>query len=590
MTRYRLWRPFIHYGGHAWATVITTSGNSRRAPYRSNLCLYEDGKPLVAAHQARVTIRGHGGGRYNHWGYFLIFSTTDNSNPNKNGRRYMYDFSLDPETWEQERNRRVAGLWKFHPQADFFLARGGDRVPPPMICNIGLTNKCNLRCEICGSQKYLDETGVRRRHMALETFESVAETIFPFLVTVELNSQGDPLLYPHIETVLQRIAQHRCELKLQTNGTLFTDRVIDLLIQQHGTVMISLDAVGPKFDEVRRGGIWAKAESGLKRFLAARDPKRLSAGIYPTLTRRTISEAINVVEWAAAHDVDIVVFHRYNPIQNSFEEAPSDDEYARVRDTLAQWSARNGNPLEVRFEGQLLNSSPPPSRRTEYADVVKQMYTIEFPVPSFPIDYVAETQGDPIYICTSPVNYVEIGLDGQICACCRAQDLPLGYATSVERFADAWFGRNYDRIRRSLRRDATGPYPLPNCEGCIKFFAPKSAGNRVAVSYEPGAPLAPDALDLVAEDEIRIEAIQKERGHCHIALIPPGVDPMAFELWEDDRRLGPGESLHDEIRAKGSGRYSIWGRSLYFSTSDNTDARRNDRVYVLRRRHRKAAE
>jgi len=131
MTRYRLWRPFIHYGGHAWATVITTSGNSRRAPYRSNLCLYEDGKPLVAAHQARVTIRGHGGGRYNHWGYFLIFSTTDNSNPNKNGRRYMYDFSLDPETWEQERNRRVAGLWKFHPQADFFLARGGDRVPPP---------------------------------------------------------------------------------------------------------------------------------------------------------------------------------------------------------------------------------------------------------------------------------------------------------------------------------------------------------------------------------------------------------------------------------------------------------------------------
>jgi MoaA/NifB/PqqE/SkfB family radical SAM enzyme len=490
---------------------------------------------------------------------------------------------LAPGTWSSERVRRATELWKFHPRGDYYLARGGDRMPPPVMCNIGLTNKCNLRCEICGSQKYLDETGVRRRHMAFETFEAVAETIFPFLVTVELNSQGDPLLYPHIEDVLRRIAQHRCEVKLQTNGTLFTDRAIELLIQQHGTVMLSLDAVGPKFDEVRRGGVWAKAEPGLTHFLSARDPKRLSVGVYPTVTRRTIGEAINIVEWAAEHDVDTVVFHRYSPIQNSFEEAPSDDEYARMRELLRQWDILNGDSLEIRFEQELLSSSTSRLRRflrrVEYADDAKREFLPEIvPFPREP------GSGHPIYTCTSPIEYVEIGLEGQIAACCRAQDVTLGYATSVERFADAWLGPNYDRIRRSLRRDATGPYPLPNCEGCVKFFAPKAAGNRVAVSYERGAPLSPHALDLDAGDEIPIEAIQKEQGHCHITLLPPGIDPMAFELWEDDRRLGPGETLHDEIRAKGGGRYSIWGRSLYFSTSDNTDARRNERMYVLRRR------
>lgn len=492
----------------------------------------------------------------------------------------------DLERWHKHRTRRAAELWKFHPQADFFLARGGDQIPPPLACNIGLTNKCNLRCEICGSQKYLDETGIRRRHMAFETFEAVAETIFPFLVTVELNSQGDPLLHPRIEDVLQRIAQHRCEIKIQTNGTLFTDRVIDLLMRQYGEVMISLDAVGPKFDEVRRGGVWAKAAPSLERFLSARDPKRLSAGIYPTLTRRTIGEAINIVEWAAAHDVDTVVFHRYNPIQDSFEEAPSDDEYARVRDALARWSARNRTTLEVKFEGELLSPRASRPRRVEYADPIKWLF-LRDSAPSFPTEL---GKGDPVYICVSPTEYVEIGLEGQIGACCRAQDLPLGYATSVERFADAWLGRNYDRIRRSLRRDATGPYPLPNCEGCVKFFAPKAAGSRVAVSYERGTPLSADALNLAADDEIRIEAIQKEQGHCHITLVPPGVDPTAFELWEDGRRLGPSETFHDEIRAKGGGRYSLWGRSLYFSTSDNTDARRNERVYVLRRQRRHVAE
>lgn len=594
MTAHKLIRPFKHYGGNAWATFVFKPGDSRTGPYASTLCLYEDGRRLTAAHLDHAAVRAYGGGRFSHFGHLLVFSATDNSNPNRNGRRYTYDFSLDRATWDRERTQRRTELWKLHPRADFFLSRGGDRVPPPVVCNIGLTNKCNLRCEICGSQKFLDETGVRRRHMSFETFEAVAETIFPFLVTVELNSQGDPLLHPRIADVLQRIERHGCELKLQTNGTLFTDRVIERLACQRGEVMLSLDAVGSKFDEVRRGGVWAKAEPGLTRFLATRDPQRLSVGIYPTLTRRTIHEVINIVEWAAAHDVDSVVFHRYNPIQNSFEEAPSEEEYARVRAELAHWAASTKSPLEVKFENAVMGGNGGQRRRArerseaKYAHAPKYMFMTEFRSPTVPLDDRADG-ADPVFTCTAPRDYIEIGLEGQIGACCRAQDLPLGYATSVEQFADAWLGPNYERIRRSLRRDAAGPYPLPNCETCVKFFAPLSAKDRPAVRYDRGASPSPDALNLVWGDEIRLEVFQKEKGHCHITTIPPGVDPTSFELWEDDHPLGPGEALHDQIREEGRGRYSIWGRSLYFSTSDNSDARYNDRHYVLRRIVRKRA-
>ena len=105
-----------------------------------------------------------------------------------------------------------------------FARRAATRYPPPIVCNLSLTNKCNLRCEICGSQKHLDATGILRRHMDIGRFEAVAETLFPVIAEVELNSQGDPLLYPHIERVLEVIAAYRCELKVQTNGTLFTDQ------------------------------------------------------------------------------------------------------------------------------------------------------------------------------------------------------------------------------------------------------------------------------------------------------------------------------------------------------------------------------
>jgi hypothetical protein len=41
--------------------------------------------------------------------------------------------------------------------------------------------------------------------------------------------------------------------------------------------------------------------------------------------------------------------------------------------------------------------------------------------------------------------------------------------------------------------------------------------------------------------------------------------------------------MHDAIRELGGGRYAINGRSLYFSTSDRSDPRRNDRSYRLQR-------
>lgn len=52
-------------------------------------------------------------------------------------------------------------------------------------------------------------------------------------------------------------------------------------------------------------------------------------------------------------------------------------------------------------------------------------------------------------------------------------------------------------------------------------------------------------------------------------------------LLEDDIPLAAPHTAHDEVRRLGRGRYSHWGRCIYFSTSDNTDPRRNGRLYKL---------
>jgi MoaA/NifB/PqqE/SkfB family radical SAM enzyme len=479
---------------------------------------------------------------------------------------------------EEERTLDPSDLWRLHPRGDYFLARGGTTLGPPITANIALTNKCNLRCEICGSQKYLDQTETRRRHMAFETFSAVADTLFPFLVTVELNSQGDPLIYPRIIDVIESIARHGCEMKVQTNGTLFTDAVVDALTAASGEVNLSLDAVGPKFDEVRQGGLWSAAERGLERFLAARNPKTLSVHLYPTVTRRTIGEAVNVVSWAAAHDVDSVVFHRYSPIQDSFEEAPSDDELEAMRDVLMRWAADNKDPIRVRFEGFSLNGAEPHLRKRTFASG-KHAFRKVYAKLNYPID-AGDPCADPELVCTAPVSYAEIGLDGQLSACCRSQESPIGHATSVEAFADAWFGPNYQRIRGSLRRGALGHYPLPDCEGCMASFAPRAAAGRRAVSYDEHD--RPEEVLVWRDGDLRLDGMYKIEGHCFMSRLPGWIRPGHFDLWENDQRLGPSETPQDAIRSGGEGRFLIADRRVYWAASDNTDPRKNARTYVLR--------
>ena len=83
--------PFGSYGGKAFdAPVQGPTGDSAERPTASALVLCEDQKRLGPAHSQHEDIRTAGRGRYSHWGAYVIFSSSDNSDPNANGRRYSY--------------------------------------------------------------------------------------------------------------------------------------------------------------------------------------------------------------------------------------------------------------------------------------------------------------------------------------------------------------------------------------------------------------------------------------------------------------------------------------------------------------------
>jgi hypothetical protein len=81
---------FSPQSGHCFTVQVPSSpvGDSEGEPDHSPAQVFEDGVALGPAHAAHAEIRQKGGGRYSHWQNTLYFSTSDNSDPNTNGRRY----------------------------------------------------------------------------------------------------------------------------------------------------------------------------------------------------------------------------------------------------------------------------------------------------------------------------------------------------------------------------------------------------------------------------------------------------------------------------------------------------------------------
>jgi len=69
---------------------LPQSGDTEEKPGISTLHLFENDVELGPAHATHRDIRNYGLGQFSHWGTVLYFSTSDNSNPLTNGRKYRY--------------------------------------------------------------------------------------------------------------------------------------------------------------------------------------------------------------------------------------------------------------------------------------------------------------------------------------------------------------------------------------------------------------------------------------------------------------------------------------------------------------------
>ena len=90
--RFEMPRPFNPNGGASYYTSLPgleqISDESENFE-RSTVMVCEGNLKLGPAHAGHVAISELGRGRFSHWGGNIVFSASDNSDPNTNGRGYL---------------------------------------------------------------------------------------------------------------------------------------------------------------------------------------------------------------------------------------------------------------------------------------------------------------------------------------------------------------------------------------------------------------------------------------------------------------------------------------------------------------------
>jgi radical SAM protein with 4Fe4S-binding SPASM domain len=300
---------------------------------------------------------------------------------------------------------------------------------PPERLILELANTCNLDCPMCR----IGEFGVdATRFMPRETFDRVADELFPLVRDVRLNGLGEATLVPWFDHCIARVAEAGLHGELITNLTC-DDQTIEALLAARFVVLVSWDAATPRlFEALRRPARWDEQRARLDHLgrIAARDGLDDHVHLLFTLQRANVGELPGMVRLAAE---------------------------AGVRHVLV-------NVVKLQDERWVEGARPDLLRSVDEARDLAERLGVRLTLP----DHVGRIGLDGAGVlptsargCDRPHKEVVVRWNGDLTVCNMFNPYTYGH---LERhgFDRAWNGS----LAQAFRRLVDGPSKHPYCEGC----------------------------------------------------------------------------------------------------------------------------
>ncbi len=170
------------------------------------------------------------------------------------------------------------------------LARAMGR-PRPFFVQYSLLNACNAECAYCNCPQREDPRADVSAHLrVLREFARLGAARVKFL-------GGEPLLYPHLERLVDEVRALGMRSAIVTNGFLVPQRMA--LIRRLDEVVISIDGRKEAHERQRGAHTWQRVMDAIDACAAASVDFFLSA----VVTRQSLDEIDWLIELARRHGV-----------------------------------------------------------------------------------------------------------------------------------------------------------------------------------------------------------------------------------------------------------------------------------------------
>ncbi|HLP57797.1 MAG TPA: radical SAM protein [Candidatus Deferrimicrobium sp.] len=263
-------------------------------------------------------------------------------------------------------------------KANFFTQTFKQEIRLLNIVFFNVTKRCNLNCPYC----YYDCGPVKKQDIEEEldagTWIKLAGEIAKINPKAKIIiSGGEPLIRPDIVDIITGISRHDLEIKILTNGTLFTkDMIAKLSKINKFSVQVSIDSILPEINDQSRGK--GSLEKSLSAVLQLKEAG-LDVEISATITQINYKYIRQFREYCDKNQLKL----RSSIFMLSGEKTK----------TNAGW-------LELNPE--------------EYYDA--STYVLDFNDPNTPMEQ-AMTPGERRYSCGLGYGQVDISPDGSVSPC-----------------------------------------------------------------------------------------------------------------------------------------------------------------------------
>lgn len=316
-----------------------------------------------------------------------------------------------------------------------------------------LTNKCNLRCPHC----YMFSGKSNEQELTTEEVIDVINKYRTIARGKRLTiSGGEPTIRPDFERIIQYASKQGLEVKLLTNGSLFSKATIETLSNYIGAVQVSIDGFSEESNAIVRGyGHFQKALECVDTFI--RNGVDTSIAITPPF------------DILKQHVTDFVIF---------------------AQQLIEKYS---GSIFSVKFAESLSpgrNINPDKEQNEEYANLIKQIQTKIYGQEYEFIEFV-QIMGNNIITDNCMFGVFAIASNGDVFLCPEIGKL--------HPIANVRTNSFYDICQKSLTAErATSVTKLTPCKNCeLRYIC--GGGCRIEEF--------PEIIKLASFDSIQSDAI-----------------------------------------------------------------------------------